>query len=171
MRTIRLLGCMAAAALALSCLGGCSSGSSEVVDAPTASVTVHSTKLEGAWCLEASTVSGSQSLAFRSVCDEANTLVVEGDTATLTLNGESRSLEVRDLDQSEEQTTATFATADELTKMHAVVTMTEGEDRDSIVLTSAYDTNVILVGIRRDDSLPPEKVRIDATWDQFAANL
>jgi hypothetical protein len=30
---------------------------------------------------------------------------------------------------------------------------------------------VILVGIRRDDSLPPEKVRIDATWDQFAANL
>jgi hypothetical protein len=65
----------------------------------------------------------------------------------------------------------TFATADELTKMHAVVTMTEGEDRDSIVLTSAYDTNVILVGIRRDDSLPPEKVRIDATWDQFAANL
>ena len=29
----------------------------------------------------------------------------------------------------------------------------------------------VTVGIRRDDSLPPEKVRIDATWDQFAANL
>jgi len=171
MRINRLLTCLAALALALVCLNSCSSGSSEPAAAPTATVTVHSTKLEGSWCLEASTVSGSQSLAFRSVCDETNTLVVEGNTATLTINGDARSLEVRDLDQGDTQTTATLTTADELTKMHAVLTMTEGEDRDSIVLTSAYDTDVMLVGIRRDDGLPPEEVRIEATWDQFAADL
>ena len=171
MRTNRLIVCMTAAALALACLGGCSSGSSEPAEAPTATVTVHSTKLEGAWCLEASTVSGSQSLAFRSVCDETNTLVVEGSTATLTINGDARQLEVRDLDQDETQTTATLTTPDELTKMHAVLTMTEGEDRDSIVLTSAYDADVMLVGIRRDDGLPSEEVQIEATWDQFAADL
>lgn len=128
----------------------------------------HSTSLEGTWCLQAGTSSGQGDLAFKAVRDDNAILEAEGISASLNMLGVPFDFTFDKTKEDGNRATYELESGDSSLLAYATVTEAEGDSRDTILITSGYDSNVRIVGVRADSGLPAGEVNLPVEWTSFA---
>lgn len=121
----------------------------------------HSSDLEGAWCLVASTNTGESNIEFDTLHDKNNEANFENNqSGTITINGQTKAFRITDSNQS-----CKIASEDGETVFYAKIVQGSEKTRDTLVLTSGFDSNKRIVAIRYDKNIPDKPVSI---WLNFS---
>ena len=128
----------------------------------------HSTSLEGTWYLQAGTSTGQSDLSFKAVRDDNAILEAEGISASLNMLGVPFDFTFDKTKKDGNRVTYELESSDYSLLAYATVTEAEGDSRDTILITSGYDSNVRIVGVRADSNLPSGEVKLPVEWTSFA---
>ncbi len=151
-------------------MAGCSSSTSGAGETarPTTDVQQeHSTELEGTWYLQAGTSSGQSDLSFKAVKDENAVLEAKGISASLNMLGVPFDFTFNKTKEDGNKATYELESSDYALLAYATVTESEGNSRDTILITSGYDSNVRIVGVRADSGLIEGEVSLPVEWSSF----
>lgn len=155
----------------LPAMSGCSSseaGSGETTRNTAGVQKEHSTEIEGTWYLQAATSDGQSDLSFKAVRDDSAMLEAEGISASLNILGVPFDFTIDKTKEDGNRATYELESGDYSLLAYATVTVAEGDSRDTILITSGYDSNVRIVGVRADSSLPSGEVNLPVEWSSFA---